>query len=72
MSMRRGPLALILITAMVSSTFFLFAIAVLASPIIDDLGVSRTMIGVIGSVNTGLGALTAPWSGRLTDRTRVR
>lgn len=53
---------------MVSSTFFLFAIAVLASPIIDDLGVSRTMIGVIGSVNTGLGALTAPWSGRLTDR----
>ena len=41
---------------------------VLASPIIDDLGISRTQVGLIGSVNTGLGALSAPLSGRLTDR----
>lgn len=66
--MRRGPLSLILVSAMVASTFFIFAVAVLASAIIDDLGISRTMVGVIGSVNTGLGAITAPWSGRLTDR----
>ena len=66
--MRKGPLSLILISAMVASTFFIFAVAVLASAIIDDLGISRTMVGVIGSVNTGLGAITAPWSGRLTDR----
>ena len=53
---------------MVASTFSIFALAVLASAIIDDLGVSRTMIGVIGSVNTGVGALSAPYSGKLTDR----
>lgn len=66
--MRKGPLSLVLISTMVASTFFIFAVAVLASAIIDDLAISRTMVGVIGSVNTGLGALTAPWSGRLTDR----
>ncbi|MEM1335921.1 MAG: MFS transporter, partial [Actinomycetota bacterium] len=53
---------------MAASTFSIFALAVLASPIIDDLGISRTQVGLIGSVNTGLGALSAPWSGRLTDR----
>ena len=66
--MRRGPLSVLLISVMVASTFFIFAVAVLASAIIDDLGVSRTMIGLIAAVNTGLGAVTAPWSGRLTDR----
>lgn len=68
MSIRRGPLSIILVTSMVASTFSIFALAVLASAIIDDLGVSRTMIGVIGSVNTGVGALSAPYSGKLTDR----
>ena len=68
MSLRRGPLSIILVTSMVASTFSIFALAVLASAIIDDLGVSRTMIGVIGSVNTGVGALSAPYSGKLTDR----
>ena len=33
MSMRRGPLSLILVSAMVASTFFIFAVAVLASAI---------------------------------------
>ena len=68
MPIRRGPLSVILVSAMVASTFSIFALAVLASAIIDDLGVSRTMVGVFGSVNTGVGALTAPYSGRLTDR----
>jgi len=53
---------------MIASTLQIFAIAVLASSIIDDLGVSRAALGLIGAVNTGLGALTAPLSGRLTDR----
>lgn len=66
--MRRGPLGVVLVSTMVASTFSLFAIAVLASPIIDDLGISRAQVGLIGSVNTGLGALSAPFSGRLTDR----
>jgi predicted MFS family arabinose efflux permease len=64
----RGSLTIVLVTAMIASTFSIFALAVLASAIIDDLGVSRTMIGVIGSVNTGVGALSAPYSGKLTDR----
>ena len=68
MSMRRGSLGVVLVSASVASTFSMFAIAVLASPIIDDLGISRTQVGLIGSVNTGLGALSAPLSGRLTDR----
>ena len=67
-TMRRLPLGIVLVSTMVASTFTLFALAVLASPIIDDLGVSRATIGLIGSVNTGLGALTAPWTGRVTDR----
>ncbi|MEM9200104.1 MAG: MFS transporter [Actinomycetota bacterium] len=67
-SMPRVPLAIVLVSTMVASTYTLFALAVLASPIIDDLGVSRTTVGIIGSVNTGLGALTAPLTGRVTDR----
>lgn len=57
---------------MVATTYTLFALAVLASPIIDDLGVSRATIGIVGSINTGLGALTAPWVGRVTDRIGAR
>lgn len=53
---------------MLVSAFQIFALAVLASAIIDDLGVSRTQIGLIGSINTAVGAATAPISGRLTDR----
>lgn len=53
---------------MLVSAFQIFALAVLASAIIDELGVSRTQIGLIGSINTAVGAATAPASGRLTDR----
>jgi predicted MFS family arabinose efflux permease len=71
-SERRGSLVVILVSTMVASTFSIFAISVLASPIIDDFGISRTTVGVIGSVNTGVGALTAPYSGRITDRIGAR
>lgn len=47
---------------MMSSTFVVFGLAVLASPVIDDLGVSKWQIGILGAVNTGIGALSAPWS----------
>jgi len=57
---------------MLASTFSIFAISVLASLIIDDLGLTRTTVGVIGSVNTGVGALSAPLSGRVTDRIGAR
>ena len=67
-TMARLPLGFVLVSTMVASTYTLFALAVLASPIIDELGISRATIGIVGSINTGLGALTAPWSGRVSDR----
>lgn len=57
---------------MVASTFQLFAFAILASSLIDDLGLSRTQVGIVGSVNTAVGAVTAPLTGRLTDRIGAR
>lgn len=53
---------------MTASAFQVFALAILASPIIDELDLSRAQLGLIGSVNTAVGALTAPSTGRLTDR----
>jgi predicted MFS family arabinose efflux permease len=57
-----------LLTTMMASAFQIFAIAVLASAMIADLGMSRAEIGLVGSVNTLVGATTAPLTGRLTDR----
>ena len=56
-----------LLLTMMSSAFQMFALAILASPIIDDLDLSRAQLGLVGSVNTAVGALTAPATGRLTD-----
>lgn len=53
---------------MTASAFQVFALAILASRLIDDLDISRAQLGLIGSVNTAVGALTAPSTGRLTDR----
>lgn len=52
---------------MVASSFQLFVIAVLASTFIGQFDLSRFEVGLIGSLNTGVGALTAPLAGRLTD-----
>jgi predicted MFS family arabinose efflux permease len=57
-----------LLLTMTASAFQIFAIAILASRLIDDLDLSRAQLGLIGSVNTAIGALTAPMTGRLTDR----
>lgn len=57
---------------MTASAYQIFAIAILATYLIDDLGLSRAQIGLIGSVNTAVGALTAPTTGRLTDRIGAR
>lgn len=53
---------------MTASSYQIFALGVLAVDLIDDLGVSRTALGVLGSVNTLVGALSAPAIGRFTDR----
>lgn len=57
-----------LLFTMTASAFQVFALAILASRLIDDLDISRAQLGLIGSVNTAVGALTAPSTGRLTDR----
>ena len=64
----RGALPTTLALTMMASAFQIFAIAILASNLIDDLGLSRAEIGLVGSINTAVGALSAPWTGRLTDR----
>lgn len=50
------------------STLHLFATGVLASDIIEELGMSRAELGFAGAANTAVGALSAPRLGRLTDR----
>lgn len=57
-----------LLLTMTASAFQVFALAILASPIISELDLSRAQLGLIGSVNTAVGAVTAPATGRLTDR----
>ncbi len=64
----RFGLPVLLVWVMTGSSFYLFAVAVLTVDLLDEFGLSRTMIGLIGAVNTMVGAVTAPWSGRVTDR----
>ncbi len=65
---RRTSMFVILVSTMTASSFQIFALAVLAADIIDDLGISRTGLGLLGSLNTAVGALSSPAIGRITDR----
>lgn len=65
---RRFGLPILLVWVMTASTFYIFAVAVLTVELIDEFGLSRTAVGLIGAINTLVGAVTAPWSGRVTDR----
>lgn len=62
----------VLVTTMVSTTFQLFVVSVLASVLIDEFSLSRFQLGLIGSLNTAVGAISAPWTGRFTDRIGAR
>ncbi len=57
-----------LVMTMTASSFQVFALAVLAANIIEDLSIGRFELGLIGSLNTLVGAVTAPLTGRITDR----
>ena len=65
----RRPLRnFVLISTMVSTAYLIFIVSVLASTFIDEFNLSRFELGLIGSLNTAVGAITAPATGRLTDR----
>jgi len=65
----RRPLRnFVLVSTMVSTAYLIFVVSVLASTFIDEFDLSRFELGLIGSLNTAVGALTAPATGRLTDR----
>ncbi len=69
---QRILLPAVLVLTMTASSFQIFAFAVLAVDIIDDLAISRTALGVLGSLNTLVGAVSAPATGRITDRIGAR
>ena len=65
----RRPLRnFVLVSTMVSTAYLIFVVSVLASTFIDEFDLSRFELGLIGSLNTAVGAITAPATGRLTDR----
>lgn len=57
---------------MVATSFQIFAMSALASVLIDEFALSRFELGLIGSINTAVGAVTAPATGSLTDRLGAR
>ncbi len=71
-ALRRVVLPLTLVVVMTASSFQIFVFSVLASPIIADLGLSRGTLGLLGSLNTLVGAVSAPLTGKITDRIGAR
>jgi predicted MFS family arabinose efflux permease len=45
-----------------------FALGVLAVPVIADLDLSRSELGLAAALNSGIGALSSVWLGRAADR----
>ncbi len=72
MTGRRYEEMVITAWVMTVSTIQLFVVVVLAATLIDELSLTRWQIGVLGAVNTGVGAVFAPALGRLADRMGAR
>jgi MFS family permease len=65
---RRIAFSTMLVIAMASATFAAASLGILASFIIDDLGITRAQLGIaLGVINVG-GAVLSPVAGRITDR----
>lgn len=71
-SARKLELMVVTAWVMTVSTIQLFVGVVLAATLIQDLGITRWQIGLLGAVNTGVGALVAPSLGRIADRLGAR
>ena len=63
-----APFVTVLVAIMVVSTFQQFGLVVIAAEIIEELGISRWQIGLLGAANSGVGAVLAPRLGRFTDQ----
>ena len=64
----RPVLAGLLFTAMGAGTFTLVAAAILATFIIDDIGITRGQLGLVIGADSLLAAALSPVAGRLADR----
>ncbi len=69
---KRTALITVLVGTMAASTFHLFAVGVLAAELKDEIGLTGLQIGIVGAVNTGLGAITSPRLGSITDKIGAR
>jgi predicted MFS family arabinose efflux permease len=67
-SQRRLLFSSLLFTAMAMATFTAASLGILASFIIDDLGISRAQLGFVLAVVNVAAALLSPIAGRVTDR----
>ena len=64
---RRGAFVGVLVSAMASATFMPAGLGIVASSIIDDLGISRAQLGGLITATVVVAAAGSPAVGRLTD-----
>jgi MFS family permease len=67
-SSRRIAFGSLLVAAMAAATFTTHSLGILATFIIDDLGISRAQLGAVVAVVNIAGAVLSPAAGRITDR----
>lgn len=58
----------LLVVAMASASFTIVAFGILATFLIEDLGITRTQVGLLIAVSSVGAAVTSPFIGRATDR----
>ena len=68
MRSRTIGLSLMMLSTMAVSTLSFFALAVAASELQAEFAISKFQLGLLGAVNTGVGAILAPASGRFSDK----
>lgn len=67
MQLRLVGFASMLVVTMAMSVFAFFALAVVASDLEAEFGLTKLQLGLLGAANTAVGGLFAPMAGRLTD-----